>query len=129
MDLKLLTEFSMTKEKGFLTISNAENIEESIVFGCPVVDAELKGATKIQALGATQTYIRRYLYMAAFEIVESDWVDSQAQEEKETADKEKRWKEFISKPDVQEFAKSIDVNLYDNIDRNDFLAKFQESKK
>ena len=38
--------------------------------------ASLKGCHDVQNLGAVQTYIRRYLYTNAFEIVESDALDS-----------------------------------------------------
>ena len=38
--------------------------------------AELKGCHEIQNLGASETYLRRYLYVAAFEIVEHDALDA-----------------------------------------------------
>jgi len=40
--------------------------------------AALKGCHEVQNLGAVQTYIRRYLWVAALEIVESDVVDASA---------------------------------------------------
>ena len=36
----------------------------------------MKGAHAIQNLGAVETYQRRYLYLAAFEIVENDGLDA-----------------------------------------------------
>ena len=36
----------------------------------------LKGAHPIQNLGAIETYKRRYLYLTAYEIVESDYLDA-----------------------------------------------------
>jgi hypothetical protein len=42
----------------------------------PMKDANLKGAHAIQNLGAVQTYIRRYLWVTALEIVEHDALDS-----------------------------------------------------
>lgn len=50
--------------------------EEKIVFTSPMADASLKGCHPIQNLGAVQTYQRRYLWMAALEIVEHDALDS-----------------------------------------------------
>jgi hypothetical protein len=38
--------------------------------------AELKGCHPVQNLGAVQTYLRRYLYTAAFELVEHDALDA-----------------------------------------------------
>jgi hypothetical protein len=38
--------------------------------------AELKGCHAIQNLGAVQTYLRRYLWVAAMEIVEHDSLDA-----------------------------------------------------
>ncbi len=37
--------------------------------------AAIKGSSTIQQIGGTQTYARRYLYMMAFEIAETDIVD------------------------------------------------------
>jgi hypothetical protein len=39
-------------------------------------EANLKGTHPIQNLGAVETYSRRYLYTIAFDIVESDTLDS-----------------------------------------------------
>jgi len=47
-----------------------------IVITTPMAEANLKGAHTIQNLGATLSYQRRYLWMAAMEIVEGDAVDS-----------------------------------------------------
>ena len=47
-----------------------------VVINSPMADANLKGAHPIQNLGAVQTYQRRYLWMAALELVESDAVDA-----------------------------------------------------
>lgn len=59
-----------------LTIINAENPEETLTFTSPMAGVSLKGAHDIQNLGAVETYQRRYLYLAAFEIVEHDFFDA-----------------------------------------------------
>lgn len=59
-----------------LTLVNCEKPEETITFESPMEEATLKGAHPIQNLGAVETYSRRYLYMTAFEIVESDALDA-----------------------------------------------------
>lgn len=63
-------------ERATLTLVNAEKPEETITFESPMESAQLKGAHPIQNLGAVETYSRRYLYMTAFEIVESDALDA-----------------------------------------------------
>ena len=59
-----------------LTIVNAENTDEKLVFTSPMSNANLKGCHDVQNLGAVQTYLRRYLWVNAFEIVESDGLDA-----------------------------------------------------
>jgi hypothetical protein len=44
--------------------------------------AALKGCHEVQNLGAVQTYLRRYLWVAALEIVEHDAIDSAPAKEK-----------------------------------------------
>lgn len=64
----------------YLAIYDTESPEEFVVFSSPVAEAQLRGGTPIQQLGATHTYMRRYLWLMAMEIVENDLVDAQEQE-------------------------------------------------
>lgn len=59
-----------------LEIINIDNPEDKTSVSIPVATASVKGANDMQNLGATQTYLRRYLYMLAFDIVENDISDS-----------------------------------------------------
>ncbi len=72
----LFTQINFNKENGTLTIVNAENTDETISYITPTEELELKGCNKIQALGGIQTYLRRYLYMNAFDITENDLFDN-----------------------------------------------------
>ena len=72
----LFTQINFNKENGTLTIVNAENTDETISYITPTEELELKGCSKIQALGGIQTYLRRYLYMNAFDITENDLFDN-----------------------------------------------------
>ena len=47
-----------------------------VLFSSPMSTAELKGCHAIQNLGAVQTYLRRYLWVSAMEIVEHDALDA-----------------------------------------------------
>ena len=75
-ELKLFSQISFSRDLATLKIINTEKPEEVIEFTSPMADAQLKGCHPIQNLGAVQTYQRRYLYMAALEIVEHDILDS-----------------------------------------------------
>lgn len=59
-----------------LTILNIENPEEKIIFTSPMSTAKLTACHEVQNLGAVQTYLRRYLYIVAFEIIENDALDA-----------------------------------------------------
>jgi hypothetical protein len=59
-----------------LTITDVDKPEDKIEFKCPMSSAALKGCHEVQNLGAVQTYLRRYLWTNAFEIVEHDALDS-----------------------------------------------------
>jgi len=76
----IISLFSMGLEIATLTIKSVENPEDYIVFELKVVDAKLKGATEIQEHGATSTYMKRYLYLNAYEIVEGEVIDAQKQD-------------------------------------------------
>lgn len=73
---------SFGKETADLRIINNEKPEEVIVIESPMSSAALKGCHEVQNLGAVQTYLRRYLWVAALEIVEHDAIDSAPAKEK-----------------------------------------------
>lgn len=59
-----------------MTVYNTENPEEYVLFTAPMAAAELKGCHPVQNLGASISYLRRYLYVNALEIVEHDALDA-----------------------------------------------------
>jgi len=59
-----------------LTVTDMDDATQFIEFKCPMSSAALKGCHEVQNLGAVQTYLRRYLWTNAFEIVEHDAIDS-----------------------------------------------------
>lgn len=69
------------KDAATLTIYDA-NGEGSIEFSTPIVYAESNKGQPIQLLGSTHSYLRRYLWLMAMELVEADEVDAQQQEVK-----------------------------------------------
>ncbi len=74
-ELGLLSVISFTADEGILTLYNADKPEEHIEFHSPIRDAELRGCHPVQNLGAVETYVRRYLYLLAYEIVETEALD------------------------------------------------------
>lgn len=66
---------SIGAEYSTITIHDADS-DSVIVFGTHMAEAPLKGALPIQQLGSQHTYIRRYLYMLALNIVEHDSIDA-----------------------------------------------------
>lgn len=71
-EIGLCNIISFSPEVAIMTIVNIENPEENILVTSPMSTASLKGCHEVQNLGAVETYIRRYLYQTAYEIVESD---------------------------------------------------------
>ena len=86
----LFTKFNVISDKGtekaVLTVLNGEKPEEKTDFVSPTAEVRIGakwedgkqtgGADPIQNLGGKITYMRRYMLINAFEIVESDSVDA-----------------------------------------------------
>jgi hypothetical protein len=75
-EVGLASIISFSKEYADMRIINVEKPEEVITISSPMSSAALKGCHDVQNLGAVQTYLRRYLWVAALEIVEHDALDS-----------------------------------------------------
>jgi hypothetical protein len=71
---------SFTPDIAYLNIYDVDS-EGVVVFSSPMSTAALKGVHEIQNLGAVQSYLRRYLWIAAFEICEHDSLDAVAGKE------------------------------------------------
>ena len=63
-------------DQAVMEIVNSDKPEEKSIITSPMSTAALKGCHEVQNLGAVQTYIRRYLWVAALEIVEHDALDA-----------------------------------------------------
>ena len=87
----VFSSFTYDKELATLELINIDNVEERVKYTSPMEELELKGCNKIQALGGTETYQRRYLYMSAFDIIENDMFEATSGTEKnETKSKPKK---------------------------------------
>lgn len=74
-DVGLCGVVTFNREVAELAITDVDDGAQ-IIIQSPMAAAELKGAHPIQQMGAIQTYQRRYLWMAALEIVEHDVLDA-----------------------------------------------------
>ena len=75
-DTGLSAVFRCDADMASLTVYNNDKPEDCIVFTAPMAAAELKGCHPVQNLGASISYLRRYLYVNALEIVEHDALDA-----------------------------------------------------
>lgn len=66
------------KEEAQMLIVNTDKPDEVITITTPMSEASLKGCHPVQNLGAVETYLRRYLWVACLEVVEHDSLDSSA---------------------------------------------------
>lgn len=82
-EVGLISVVNFTSDVATMEIINTENPDESVSFVAPfnqiapIVSNTGKQATnEMQALGSSITYMRRYLYMIALDICESDSIDA-----------------------------------------------------
>lgn len=64
------------REQSVLSIYSTSDTTQKIDFVAPTAEVQLPRGQAIQGLGAKLTYMRRYMLMTAFEMVESDMVDA-----------------------------------------------------
>ena len=80
-EVGLLPLFNCDRETAILMIVDIDDPASEITFSMPYNQLEgNRGTNSMQALGASQTYLRRYLYMAALDIIENDQIDNKAGE-------------------------------------------------
>lgn len=76
---KLCPMVSFAQDLAVLTIRDMEETNKdagTVIFTTPMSTANLPNCHPVQNLGAVQTYLRRYLYVAALDLVEHDAIDS-----------------------------------------------------
>lgn len=66
---------SFTRELATLTIHSIED-GSKVEITSPFGETQIPGCNEIQNIGSSETYSRRYLYLAALEIVENDVSDA-----------------------------------------------------
>lgn len=81
-EVGLTSVITFGKEEAQMHIVNTDKPDEMITIATPMSEAALKGCHPVQNLGAVETYLRRYLWVAAMEIVEHDQLDSTTSNDK-----------------------------------------------
>lgn len=79
----LLAVVTFTKDVATMRIIDVDEGKE-IILTSPMGSAQLKGCHEVQNIGAVETYQRRYLWVAALEIVEHDALDATTGKDKKT---------------------------------------------
>jgi len=64
------------KEIAEFIVVNVDKPDEIIIFTSPMAEAHLKGCHPVQCLGASQTYISRYLWIQVLHLLEHDQLDA-----------------------------------------------------
>jgi hypothetical protein len=114
---------SFGKEEASMTIVNNDKPEEKIVLTSPMSSAALKGCHEVQNLGAVQTYLRRYLWVAALEIVEHDALDGTVGSDKKTI---KPTDGVIVSKDRQNIIADVAIAIADRINADDLIGAYEE---
>jgi hypothetical protein len=117
-DLGLLFLVTFEPDKAIGTMYNTDNPEDCLTFTSPTTElvmsdkngADIRPAkmNSIQALGAVETYQRRYLYMTALDVVENDVIDATSGKEKPATTTKK-----TTKPATETEREEIKTELID----------------
>lgn len=126
LENKITSIISFGIDMAVLTIIDIEKPEDKLLFTSPMSEATLKGCHAVQNLGAVQTYLRRYLYIAAFEIVENDNLDSITGKDKTAVTEDK--KSNLSDAQVKRaYAIATSVNISNEDVKKWIMSKYKKT--
>ena len=75
-EVGLCDAITFTDDTAMLTLINIDKPEEELNFTTPIKAQAVNGMNEMQAIGASETYARRYLYQLVLDIVEADTFDA-----------------------------------------------------
>jgi len=101
-------------EIAHMSIVDNDKPEDRIIISSPMSTAALKGCHEVQNLGAVQTYLRRYLWVAALEIVEHDAIDSAPAKEKVIITPSQGIADIIP-PEEMQYLQELAIELIANV--------------
>ena len=135
--LKLFSKFDLLENEGVLTVINTEKTDEIITFTTPKAEIVLKGQNGLQMIGSTHTYLKRYCYLNALEIVEDDVINATIDKDKQQnkskkylteEEKKRRMIEYINK-NCEDYQKEIDKYMLANSTDNLAEISYEEIKE
>lgn len=140
LEVGLYTEFEYGEEEAFLYLIDCDNPDIRRKWRTPIKVPALKGCTDIQAIGGSQTFSRRYLYMMAFEISETDIVNNAEIDEDKQEGEQKIgtvhlnvMKKLIEETETEltSFLKYAGVSKVEDVKNKDYpeLLRLLEKKK
>ena len=116
-------------------MTNSGGNRQFITITSPMSTAALKGCHEVQNLGAVQSYLRRYLWVAALEIVEHDAIDSSAGKDEKKAktdvklisgkDTLKQMYEAL-KPQRKRVVDAVAASVIDHFNGDDLIGAYEE---
>ena len=110
-------------DQAVMEIVNTDKPEDKIIITSPMSSAALKGCHEVQNLGAVQTYIRRYLWVAALEIVEHDALDGTVGSDKKTI---KPTDGVIVSKDRKNIIADVAIAVQDRFEADDLIGAYEE---
>jgi hypothetical protein len=113
-------------DQAVMEIVNTDKPEDKIIITSPMSSAALKGCHEVQNLGAVQTYIRRYLWVAALEIVEHDALDGTVGSDKKTI---KPTDGVIVSKDRQNIIADVAIAVADRMNADDLIGNHRPGGK
>lgn len=113
-EIGLIPIMTMTADLCILRIYDADKPEDFIEFTSPMSTADMRGCQPVQSLGAVHTYMRRYMYLLAFDIIEADQLEPRIGEVPEGKS------EYRKPRDVKEIAADLQRH---SIEKNGSVAK------
>lgn len=107
-DLGISDFISFDNESAVLTLINVDSPEERVEFKSQLAPDESLIKNPIQKVGAIHTYVRRYLYLLALDIIESDAIEeTTGKPEENKEDKPKKSNRPASESERQEIKKDL----------------------
>lgn len=129
-DNKLCATISFTEDRAVMRVVDTEDGSHCF-FESPIADAQTKGSLPIQALGSAHTYMRRYLWVLALEIVEHDGIEAMTGRASPAADTISVDQAGVLMDLIEKSGRSIDsvCDYYKIEDIHDLpLAKFEHAR-
>ena len=123
-DAGLCAVFTIDAEKAGLTVYDTDG-DTNVLFETPTIMASNPKGQAIQDLGSTHTYLRRYLWIMALELTESDQVDS-GEPKVEKTDRIDKFPK-IPKPKETGEPWQINVDMNPGTDTEDWLKSVSEA--